>query len=111
VLVLRAERARELEVPVCLGLLPLLLERAAERVVPVMVCGRQLEKLAELVLGLLVALNPKVRDPERLANRSLVRLAPFRLLERDRRLRGPALPEVGPALLVKVVGLAHVARR
>src|SRR5262249_36112205 len=67
----------------------------------------ELEHLAELRLGLGVAVDAEVRDPERLADRRLLRLAPLRLLERDRRLRGAALLEVGPALLEEVERLAH----
>src|SRR5256714_7151171 len=106
-----AERARELVVAVRLGRASLLLEAAAERVVRVVVGRRKLEHLPELGLGLLPAVDAEVRDPERLADRRLVRLAALRLLERDRRLRGAALLQVGPALLEEVVGLAHVAPR
>src|SRR6185437_3407731 len=69
------ERARELVVPVRLGVPALLLEAAAERVVRVVVDRRELEQLAELGFGLAPAPDPEVRDPERLADRLLVRLA------------------------------------
>src|SRR5207247_9599370 len=65
----------------------------------------------ELRLGLLPAVDAEVGDPERLADRGLVRLAPLRLLERDRRLRGAALRQMRASLLEEVVGLAHVAPR
>ena len=44
-----------------------------------------------VLLGFLVALNAQIGDPERLPDRCLARLAPLRLLERDRRLRSAAL--------------------
>ena len=72
----------------------------------VVVGRREVDHHPELRLGFLVALHAEVRDPERLANRGLVRLAPLRLLERDAGLGGHALPEVLPALLEEVVGLA-----
>ena len=73
--------------PVRFVRLALLLEAAAERVVRVVVDRRELEHGAELLLGVLPALEPEVRDPERLANRRLVRLEALRPLERYRRLR------------------------
>src|SRR3954447_9010404 len=82
----RPQRARELVVRVRLEVAPLLLKAAAERVVRVVVVRRELQQLAELFLGLAPPPDPEVRDPERLADRSLVRLAPLRLLERDGRL-------------------------
>src|SRR6266513_1710304 len=110
-LVLGAERAGELVVAVRLGVLSLLLERATERVVRVMVGRRQLQHDAELLLRLLVALDAEVRDPERLADRRLARLAPLGLLQGDGRLRGTSLAEVRSSLLEEVVGLGHVALR
>ena len=74
-----------------LGLAALLLERAAERVVRVVVGRRELEHGAELGLGLLPAREAEVGDPERLADRRLLRLEPLRLLEHDRGLRRHAL--------------------
>src|SRR5205085_644178 len=94
-----------------LGRAALLLEAAAERVVRVVVGRREFEHLPELGLRLLPAVDAEVRDPERLADRGLVRLAALRLLERHRRLRGAALLQVRPALLEEVVGLAHVSPR
>src|SRR6266496_4814926 len=90
-----------------LGLMAPFLETAAERIVTVVVCGRELEQLPELVLGLFVAVDAEVGDPERFADRGLLGLEPLRLLERDRRLRRHALPQVGPALLEEVVRVAH----
>src|SRR4029077_13145540 len=83
VLVLWAEGARQLVVAVRLRLLALLLEGAAERVVGVVVVRGQLQSHPELRLGLLVALDPQVRDPECLTNRRLLRFAPLGLLECD----------------------------
>src|SRR5207247_679528 len=83
------------------------LEAAAEGVVRVVVHGRELEHNAELLLRLAVPADPEVRDPERLADRRLVRLAALRLLERHRRLRRATLPEMRPALLEELVDLAH----
>src|SRR5262249_10849557 len=94
-----------------LGILALLLERAPERVMGVVVGRRELEHDAELLFRLLVALDPQVGDAERLADRRLPRLAALRLLQRDRRLGGAALAEVRASLLVEVVGLAHIALR
>jgi hypothetical protein len=103
----RAERARELVVAVRLGRAALLLEAAAERVVRVVVGRRQLEHRAKLVLGLGVATDPEVRDPEPLPDRGLVGLALLRLLERHRRLRGHALRELVAAPPEEVVGVGH----
>src|SRR6188768_40632 len=72
VLALRPERARELVVAVRLGVLALLLERTPERIVRVVVGGRELEHLAELLFGLVVALDPEISDPERLSDRRLL---------------------------------------
>src|SRR5207247_2828201 len=94
--------------PVCLGVLPLLLERPAERVMRVVVCRRDLEYGTELGLGLGPALDPEVGDVEGLADRRLVRLSRLRLLERNRRLRGHPGSEMLAALLEEIVGLAHV---
>ena len=69
-------------------------QRAAERVVRVVVGGRELEHLAELLFGLRPARDPEVGDPERLADRCLLRLEPLRLLERDGRLRRHAVAKV-----------------
>src|SRR5688572_16736890 len=93
--------------PVRLGVPALLLERAAERVMGVVVGGRELEHGAELGLRLGPALDPEVRDAERLADRRLVRLEPLRLLERDGRLGGHAVPEMLATLLEEVVRVAH----
>src|SRR6266508_776225 len=108
VLVLRAQRARQLVVAVGLRFLALLLQRAAQRVVRIVICGRKVEHRAKLLLRLLVALDSQIGDAECLADRRLVRLPPLRLLERDRRLRRPSLAQVGASLLEEVVGLAHV---
>ncbi len=94
-----------------LGVASLLLERAAERVVRVVVRRRELEHRPELRLRLLPALDPEVRDPERLADRRLVRLELLRLLERDGRLRGHAVLQVGPALLEEVIRVGHRSLR
>ena len=80
---------------------------AAERVVRVVVGGRELEHLAELVLGLAPARESEVGDAERLANRRLLRLEPLCLLERDRRLGGHPAAQMRAALLEEVVGGAH----
>src|SRR5919204_3716874 len=93
VLVLGSQRARQLVVTVCLGVLSLLLERPPERVVRVVIGRRELEHHPKLFLRLLVALDPQVSDPERLADRGLARLATLGLLERDSRLRRPSLAE------------------
>ena len=85
---------------------PELLERAGEPVVRVVVRGRQVDQRAKLGLGLLVAAQPEVGDPERLADRRLRRLAALRLLERDRRLSGHAPLQMRAPLLEQVVGLA-----
>src|SRR5262249_34390761 len=103
------QRARELVVALGLGLAALLLEAAAERVVAVVVDRGELEELPEFGLGLRIAVDPEVGDPERLADRGLLGLAPLRLLQRDRGLSGHAFTEVGPALLEQVVRLAHLA--
>src|SRR4029450_1514125 len=88
----------------------LLLETAPERVVRVVVGRRQLEHRPELLGCLVVAPDPEVRDPERLADGGLVRLAALRLLERHGRLGGHPLTEMPLALLEVVVDLAHVLR-
>ena len=72
---------------------------------------RELEQLTELALGLFVAMDAEVGDPERLSDRRLVRLATLRLLERHRGLGGHAVREVVAALLKEIVGLAHLRRR
>src|ERR1700730_4668415 len=83
------------------------LETAAGRVGR-MVAGRgKLEHGAEFRLGLRPAPDPEVRDPERLADRGLVRLEPICLLQRHGRLRSPPPAEVAPALLEEVIRLAH----
>jgi hypothetical protein len=61
-------------VPVRLLRAALLLERAAERVVRVVVDRRELEQLAELRLRLVPAAQAEVRDAERLADRGLLGL-------------------------------------
>src|SRR5262249_37540190 len=76
----RTQRARQLVVAVGLRRMSLLLETAAEGVVRVVVRGRELEHRAELGGGFVVPADAKVGDPERLADRRLVRLAPLRLL-------------------------------
>src|SRR5262249_8878255 len=55
-------------------------------------------------------LDAEVREAERLADRGLVRLASLRLLERNRRLRGPAVLEVALSLLEEVIGLVIAHR-
>src|SRR5262249_58320014 len=99
----RLERARELVVPVRLEVPSLLLETAAERVVRVVVDRRELEHLAELLLCFAPAPDPEVRDPERLADRRLVRLPALRLLERDGGLRGHARPQMAASALEEAV--------
>src|SRR5215207_1234155 len=99
----RPQRAGQLVVPVRLRRPAAFLEAAAERVVRVVVRGREVEHHPELGLGLLVTAQAEVRDPERLADRGLVGLSPLRLLEGDRGLSGHALSEVVPALLEKLV--------
>src|SRR3954469_20453226 len=104
----RPQRARELVVPVRLEVASLLLQAAAERVVRVVVVRRELQQLAELFLGLAPPPDPEVRDPERLADRSLVRLAPLRLLEREARLGRHDCPQMTTATLEEAVGrLTH----
>src|SRR5262249_37890239 len=98
---------RELVVARCLASAPLLLEAAPERVVRVVVDGRELEHGAELLLGFGEAAEPEVRDSERLANRRLVGRTALGLLQRDGRLRCHALSEPCPTLLEVVVDLAH----
>jgi hypothetical protein len=90
-----------------LGVAALLLEAAAERVVRIVVGRRELEHLAELRRGLVVAVDPEVRDPERLADRGLLRLTPLGLLERDGRLSRHPLAELSAPLLEEVVRLGH----
>ena len=90
-----------------LGVASLFLQRPAERVVRVVVRRRELEHRPELRFGLPPALDPEVRDPERLADRGLVRLELLRLLERDRGLRGHAALQMAAALLKEVVGVGH----
>src|SRR6266511_443637 len=89
----------------------LLLEAAAERVVRVVVGRGELEHRSKLALGLLVAPDAEIRDPERLADRGLIGRAPLRLLERDGGLGRPAAPQMLASLLEKVVDLvlAHGA--
>ena len=77
----------------------------------VVVGRRELEHRAELRLGLLPAVDAEVRDAERLADRRLLGLAALRLLERDRRLRGVAVLEVGLPLLEEVVCLVFTHAR
>src|SRR5205085_10978793 len=104
----RSRRARELVVAVRLAHATLLLERAAQRIVRVVVHGRQLEELPELGLCRVPPANAEVRDPERLADRGLVRLTALRLLERDGRLGGHAALQVSLALPKQAVcRLAH----
>ena len=66
------------------------------------------EHRAELALGLVVPLDPEVRDAQRLPDGRLVRLPFLRLLEGHGRLGSTALPEMAPALLEEIVGLAHL---
>ena len=91
-----------------LGLAALLLERAAERVVRVVV-GRLelLDDRPELRLGLLPAGEPEVGDAERLADRGLPWLELLRLLERHGRLGGHSLAEPLLAFTEVVVRVAH----
>src|SRR5215475_9868056 len=106
----RLEGARELVVPVRLEVPALLLETTSERVVRVVVDRRELEHLAELLLGFAPAPDPEVRDPECLADRRLVRLTALRLLQRDGGLGGHARSQVAaPALEEAVRRLAHDA--
>ncbi len=107
----RAHRARELVVAVRLRVAALLLERAAERVVRVVVGRGELEHGAELRLCLAPALNPEVRDPERLPDRGLRGLEALRLLERHGGLRRHPAVQVVAALLVEVVGVGHASFR
>ena len=90
-----------------LGVASLLLQRSPERIVRVVVRRRKLEHSPELRLRLPPALDPEVRDPERLADRRLVRLELLRFLERDRGLGGHAALQVAPALLKEVIRVAH----
>src|SRR5205085_323631 len=107
----RLQRARELEVPVRLVHAPLLLEDAAERIVGIVVDGRELEQLAELGLGGIPAPHAEGRDAERLPDRGLIRLPPLRLLECHRRLGRHAALQMGLALLEEAVRrLAHDSR-
>src|SRR5262249_5201183 len=110
VLFARPQGVRELVVAVRLVRLALFLEAAAERVVGIVVRRSAFEHRPALRLGLAPAVDAEVRDAEGLADGGLLRLAALRLLERDRRLRGSALPEVRLALLEEVVGLAHGVR-
>src|SRR5689334_3057255 len=91
----------------CLPVASLAEERAAERVVRVVVDRRELEHLAELALGGGPIGDAEVRDAERLTDRGLLGLEPARLLERHRRLRRKALAQTSAAELVEVVRLAH----
>src|SRR6266404_8442618 len=89
----------------------LLLEAAAEGVMGVVVHRIELEHLAELRLRLFPAANAEVRDPQRLSNRRLLRLAPLRLLECNRRLRRHAALQMRTSLLEQVIGgFAHDPR-
>src|SRR2546421_820389 len=107
----RLQRARELEVPVRLVHAPLLLEDAAERIVGIVVDGRELEQLAELGLGGIPAPDAEVRDAERLPDRGLIRFPLLRLLECHRRLGRHAALQMGLALLEEAVRrLAHDSR-
>src|SRR5262249_30172090 len=54
---------------------------------------------------------PEVCDPECLANRGLLRLAPLRLLQCHRSLCRPPGPQMPPALLEQVIRFAHVSSR
>ena len=54
------------------------------------------------------AVDPEVRDAQRLPDGRLVRLPFLRLLEGHGRLGSTALPEMAPALLEEIVGLAHL---
>ena len=95
VLPLGAQAVREAVMAGRLAGLPLLLEAAAQREVRVVVDGRDLDRRPELPLGFAEALDAEVGDPERLADRRLVRLPALRLLERDGRLGRPARPPDG----------------
>src|SRR5204863_6997957 len=84
----RLHRARQLVVAVRLRGSALLLERAAERIVSVVVGGVELiGDRPELALRVLPPGQPEIGDAERLADRGLLRLQPLRLLERHGRLR------------------------
>jgi hypothetical protein len=73
-----------------------------------MVDRGDLEQLAELSLGLGKAPDAEVRDPERLADRRLRRLALLGLLERNGGLGVQPSSEVVAASSVEVVrGLGH----
>src|SRR5262245_13081837 len=73
----------------------------------VVVRGSKLDELSELRLGFRPAADAEVGEPERLADRRLPRLAALRLLERDGRLGGPAVLEVGLPLHEQLVRIAH----
>ena len=73
----------------------------------VVVGRRELEHGAELRLGLPVALQAEVRDPQLLADRGLVGLEALGLLQRHRRLSSHALLQLLAAFLEQVVGLSH----
>src|SRR5215211_1546052 len=91
----------------------LLLEAAAESIVRVVVVRSELEHRPELRRCLVVAADAEVRDPERLPDRSLVRRAPLRLLERHGCLSRPPVLQMRLALLKEVVQLvtAHLSHR
>src|SRR5581483_11556528 len=99
--------ARERVVPPRLPASALLVERAREREVRVVVGRRQLDELAKLCLRLAPAVDAEVGDAERLADRRLLRLAPLGLLQRDGRLGRASGAQVRAPLLEEVVGLAH----
>src|SRR6266545_3905169 len=106
----RAQRVRELVVPVRLVGLSLLLEAAAECVVGVVVGRRELEHRAELRLRGVPAVDAEVGDAQRLADRRLLGLAALRLLQRNGRLSGAAVLQMRFPLLEQVVCLVSTHR-
>jgi hypothetical protein len=101
------QRLAELDVRYRLLATPLIHEGAPERVVSELVVRGQLDERPELGFCLLPAADPEVRDPERLTDRARLRLGSLRLLERDRRLRGPSAAQMAATELEEVVGLGH----
>src|SRR5262245_63344065 len=75
----------------------------------VVVGGGELDERAELGFSVLPATAPKVGDPERFANRRLLRLALLGLLERTARLLRVTTAQRSLALMEEVVGLRHLS--